>query len=146
MPFENFLSKGNIQKHKTSKQEISDLYKLIKRDLKDASIEDLSADRRFTIAYNAILQCATIIMHCLGYRTKGEAHHYYTFAFLREALGSKDQELIDYFDACRFKRNKTDYDVVGEIAESEVRELLGEAKKFYKFTKDWVGKKYSQYL
>lgn len=142
MPFEKLLSQGNIQKHKPSKQEIADLYKLIERDLKDASIEDLSEDRRFTIAYNAVLQCGTIVMHCLGYRTKGEAHHYYTFEFLRQALGEKYEELIDYFDACRSKRNRTDYDAAGEVSETEVKELLEEAKKFYKFTKDWVSKNY----
>lgn len=146
MPFDKLLSRGNIQRHKTSKEELSDLFKLIERDLKDASIDGLSEDRRFTIAYNAVLQSGTIIMHCLGYRTKGEGHHYYTFEFLHEALGSKYEELIDYFNACRFKRNRTDYDAAGEVSKGEVKELLDEAKKFYKFTREWVTKNYSQYI
>lgn len=146
MSFEKLVTQGNVQKHKTSKEEISDLYKLIKRDLKDATIEGLSEDRRFSIAYNAILQCGTVILHCLGYRTKGEAHHYTTFEFLREALGSKYEELIDYFNACRSKRNRTDYDAAGEISEGEVIELLKEAKKFYEFTKNWIFRNHPKYL
>lgn len=146
MSFEKLITPGNIQKHKTSKEEISDLFKLIERDLKDASIGALSEDRRFSIAYNAILQCGTAIMHCLGYRTKGEAHHYTTFEFLREALGPKYEELIDYFDACRSKRNRTDYDAAGGISESEVVELLKEAKKFYEFTMDWIYRNHPKYL
>ena len=146
MPFEKLISQGNIQKHKTSKEEILDLFKLIERDLKDASIDELSEDRRFAIAYNAALQSATVIMHCLGYRTKGEAHHYTTFEFLREALGKKYDELIDYFNSCRSKRNRTDYDAAGEISETEVKELVTEARKFYKFTRDWISQKYPQYL
>ena len=146
MPFEKLISQQNIQKHKPSKEEIADLFKLIARDLKDAAIDELSEDRRFAIAYNAVLQCGTTIMHCLGYRTKGEAHHYFTFEFLREALRHKHENLIDYFDACRYKRNRTDYDAAGEISETEVNELLKKAKEFYSFTKDWISKNYPKYI
>jgi len=144
MPFEKLISQGAIQKHKTSKDEIANLFGLIERDLRDAAIEELSDDRRFTIAYNAVLQCGTAIMYCLGYRTKGEAHHYYTFEFLREALGSKHEDQIDYFNSCRSKRNRTDYDAAGEISETEVGELLEEANKFYKFTRNWISQKFPQ--
>ncbi len=146
MPFEKLISQGVIQEHRASKDELAGLFKLIERDLKDAAIMELSEDRRFAIAYNAALQCGTAIMHSIGYRTKGEAHHYHTFEFLREALGSKYDNLIDYFDACRSKRNRTDYDAAGEISETEVAELIEEANKFYKFSKDWISKKYPQYL
>jgi uncharacterized protein (UPF0332 family) len=146
MPFEKMISRGAIQKHRASRDEIADLLKLIERDLKDAAITELSEDRRFAIAYNAALQCGTAIMHSMGYRTKGEAHHYHTFEFLHEALGSKYADLIDYFDACRSKRNRTDYDAAGEISETEVAELVKEANKFYKFSKGWLAKKYPQYM
>jgi uncharacterized protein (UPF0332 family) len=146
MPFEKLISQGNIIKHKASKAEIADLGKLIERDLKDSSITGLSEDRRFAIAYNAVLQCGTMIMHALGYRARGEAHHYSTFEFLREALGKKCEDLIDYFDACRSKRNRTDYDAAGEISETEVIELLDEAKNFYKYTQNWISQNFPQLL
>jgi len=146
MAFEKLILQGHIQKHKTSKIEINNLFQLIERDLKDASIVELSEDRKFAIAYNTVLQCGTVIMYCVGHRTKGEAHHFFTFEFLQEALGSTHHETIDYFNACRSKRNRTDYDSAGEISATEVFELIKEAKNFYKFTKDWVNKNRPQYL
>jgi N-acyl-D-aspartate/D-glutamate deacylase len=40
------------QKHKTSKKELDNMRVLIARDLADAGIAGLSADRRFATAYN----------------------------------------------------------------------------------------------
>jgi len=145
MPYDKLLSQGKIQKHVTSRKEIENLFRVVKRELKDAAIPQLSGDKKFTSAYNAILQCATTMMYCEGFKTRGEAHHYTTFQFLREFLGAEHYGLVDYFDSCRKKRNLADYDVAGEISETEVIELLEEANRFYKFTKDRITKNYSQY-
>ena len=137
---------GNILGHKTSKQEIQDLFGVIERDLGDAKVKGLSSDRRFATAYNAALQAATIVMHCLGYRAKSEAHHYTTFMFLREALGGRFAGLADYFNACRAKRNITDYDRAGEISDKEADELVKETMRFYGEIKNWVSEKFPQYF
>jgi len=42
---------------------------VVERDLADASIPQLSPDRRFATAYNAVLQAAKAITYCEGYRT-----------------------------------------------------------------------------
>ena len=39
---------------------------LIARDLADASLAGLSADRRFTTAYNTALQAANMAIACAG--------------------------------------------------------------------------------
>ena len=41
---------------------------LIARDLEDACVAGLSADRRFATAYNAALQAANMAVACAGYR------------------------------------------------------------------------------
>jgi len=41
---------------------------LIARDLGDAQVDGLSADRRFATAYNAALQTANMAIACAGYR------------------------------------------------------------------------------
>lgn len=46
---------GKIRGHKTSRKEITDLFNLIERDLRDASFEGVSFDRRFAMIYNAVL-------------------------------------------------------------------------------------------
>ena len=146
MPYDRLVSQGKIQQHATSRKEIASLFQIVERELKDASIPQLSDDKKYISAYNAILQCATIIVYCEGFKTRGEAHHYITFRFIRETLGSEHQELIDYFDSCRKKRNLADYDVAGEISEKEVKEIIAEARKFYKFTKDFVSQNYPEYI
>jgi uncharacterized protein (UPF0332 family) len=146
MPFDRLLSQKSIQKHQTSKEEINNLFILAERDINDAAVKSISDDLKFTSAYNAVLQCGTIIMHCLGYRTSNKAHHYSTFEFLKEVLGAKFHETINYFNACRSKRNRTVYDMAGQITETEVNTLIKEAMDFYKFTKNWVAKNYPQYL
>jgi len=45
-----------------------------------------------------------------------------------------------------YTNNRTDYDAAGEISETEVAELIGEANNFYPFSKDLISKKYPQYL
>jgi len=146
MTFEKYLKEGKLAHHKTSKEEIAALFKIIERDLKDADIKELSIDRRFAVAYNAALQSATVFMHCLGFRAKAEAHHFMTFLFLKEALNGLFKKEASYFNTCRMKRNRTDYDRVGEISESEAEELIKEAKAFYSRIKDWIAKNYPQYM
>jgi hypothetical protein len=52
--WKQWLAKGDIKAHQTSKQELDNLRALIARDLADATIVGLSADRRFATAYNAL--------------------------------------------------------------------------------------------
>ena len=54
--------KTGLQQHNTSVKEIADLLKLVGRDLADADIKEISADRRFARACNAALQLATIVL------------------------------------------------------------------------------------
>ncbi|MBA3916283.1 MAG: hypothetical protein H0X25_21040 [Acidobacteriales bacterium] len=56
---------GGPRAHQTSKKEVDNL-RLITRDLADAAVAALSADRRFATAYNAALQVATIAIACSG--------------------------------------------------------------------------------
>jgi hypothetical protein len=62
MPYERLLREGRIRRHRTNPQEIAGLFRVMERDLADAAITALSADRRFATAYNAALQAATAVM------------------------------------------------------------------------------------
>lgn len=140
MRLENLLKQGNLARHKTSEREIEDVLSIIERDLKDASLRGLSPDRRFITAYNAILQEATVLLHLQGFRARGEGHHYFTFEALRGILGRRYEPLMDYFQACRDKRNISDYDRAGIVTETEVMSLLREAKKFNKLVRGYVSR------
>ena len=54
----DWLKNGWLIEHKTSPQEIEDLFRIVDRDLKDCEVTSLSPDWKFNIAYNAALQCA----------------------------------------------------------------------------------------
>lgn len=106
--------------------------------MSDAGVGEISFDLRFTTAYQAALQLATIVLAASGFRTHGEGHHWMTFNVLPELLGPDVQGLADFFDQARGKRNLSDYDRAGEISEGEAKELLGEARKFRSTVLNWL--------
>jgi uncharacterized protein (UPF0332 family) len=132
------LREGRIRPHRTNPAEIAGLFAVVKRDLTDAAIEALSADRRFATAYNAALQAATAMMYAEGYRAASVGHHWTTFEFLKAASADEFGDLADYFDDCRRKRNWTDYVGVGGISDTEARDLLAETRMFAESARAWI--------
>ena len=72
MNLQNWLENGWLRKHKTSKKEITDLLKIVDRDLKDAE-GGVSDDWRFGIAYNAALKLCLILLLAEGFRPEKSA-------------------------------------------------------------------------
>jgi uncharacterized protein (UPF0332 family) len=138
MPYERLLREGRIRRHRTNPQEIAGLFQVVERDLADAAITALSADRRFAIAYNAALQAATAVMYSEGYRAHGVGHHSTTFQFLKEAMDPEMSALADYFDDCRRKRNRADYIGAGYISMTEAEDLLRETEEFAAQVEAWI--------
>ena len=95
---------------------MADLLRVVDRDLGDAEIQQLSADRRFATAYSAALELATIALHAAGYRSTGKGHHWAIIHVLPEIMGTGSQNRADYLNNCRSKRNVTEYDRAGEIS------------------------------
>ncbi len=95
-------------------------------------------------AYNAVLQTATILLYCEGHKTKGEGHHFTTFRCVKYILGKEFNDIVEYFDSCRVKRNTTDYFYAGGISEKEAKELVDEAELFFEKVKSWVGENYPE--
>lgn len=146
MSLKRLEEEKKIRKHHTSPKEVSDLFKIAERDLADSKADNISYDRKFTIAYNAILVLATILLYCKGYQSYGKGHHHIIFEAMKIILGKNYEELTDYFDNCRIKRNITDYDTAGMISEKEFKEIFEEAENFYSFVKRRVKEEYPAYL
>lgn len=138
MPYDRLLRSGRIRSYRTNQQEIAGLFQVVERDLADASITALSADRRFATAYNAALQAATAVMYSEGYRAHSLGHHSTAFEFLREAMGAEIVSLAEYFDDCRRKRNRADYVGAGSISLTETEDLLREARAFANWARAWI--------
>lgn len=141
--WQQWLAKGDVRAHQTSKQEIDNLRALITRDLADAAVTALSADRRFATAYNAALQAATIAIACSGYRVSARSgHHKVTFEAAALALGSEATSLSDYFEACRRKRNVIDYMTSSVATDTEAEEIVARGNDLRALVERWVKRHY----
>ena len=144
--WQQWLAKGDVKTHQTSKQELDNLRALITRDLSDASVVGLSADRRFATAYNAALQAASIAIACSGYRVSARSgHHKVTFEAAAVAIGSKADKLTDYFETCRRKRNVIDYMTSSVATDTEAEEIVLKARDFQVLVEIWVKNEHSQF-
>src|SRR5258708_19547224 len=97
MSWQSLLQAQRIKSHHTSRQELDDLRDVVERDLQDAAVLVLSADRRFATAYNAVLQLGKMVVSCAGYRIVGPGHHLTTFEAVEIAMSSSVSSLATYF-------------------------------------------------
>jgi hypothetical protein len=122
MTLKQWADNGWLEPHVTSPKEIANLLAIVDRDLADAAGE-ISADWRFSIAYNAALKLCTILLYAQGYRAARMLQHYRTIQALPLILGPEQRANADYLDACRQKRNLVEYNYAGGVTESEAAEL-----------------------
>jgi uncharacterized protein (UPF0332 family) len=134
---QSWLEKGQLKAHKTSSREITELLKAAERDLADAQLTELSADRRLAIAYNAALLTATVALAASGYRASQEGHHYRTIQSLAFTI-NLDAKVIGQLDTFRRKRNIVDYDRMGMASEQEVRSIIALAKSLRETVTEWL--------
>jgi uncharacterized protein (UPF0332 family) len=134
---EDWLSKGQLRQHKTSRNEIQQLLAVFARDIADAQLRTLSTDRRFATAYNAALTVATAALAACGYRAAGEGHHYWTVQTLAFTL-QLDAKTIEEFNRFRRKRNTIDYERTGAVSEKEVSEMLELAENIRHRLEQWL--------
>lgn len=145
MTWNALLASGDVQNHQTSKSELNAMRALIARDLADAALTGLSADRQFATAYNAALQASSMAVACAGYRvTSKTGHHRVAFASIRLTLGTSAGGYADYFETCRRKRNVIDYKRSAVATETEATEILQKATAFYGEVEKWIRSAYPQ--
>ena len=124
MTWTKLLGSHDVQRHRTSKKELADIRALVARDLADATVAGLSADRRFATAYNAALLAANMAIACAGYRvTAKTGHHKISFDSMKLALGAGADKYADYFETCRRKRNVIDYTRSHVATDTELKRL-----------------------
>ena len=117
---EQWFSNGWLKRHQSSPQEIENLFRIAGRDLQDAETDELSADWKFGIAYNAALQ------------------HYRTLQALPLILGESRKADAEYLDTCRAKRNSAEYDRAGIVSSAESAELIEFTRELEKDVKEWL--------
>jgi hypothetical protein len=128
---------GWLTKHQTSRNEIHDLFQVVERDLADSAAENVSADWRMNIAYNAGLQAATAALAAAGYRAARDAHHYRVIHSLRETLGL-EHSVVSTFDAFRKKRNISGYERAGIISDADAEAMRALATRLHDDVIAWL--------
>jgi len=145
MTLQKWAEYGWLRSHKTSKKEITDLLRIIDRDLHDAT-GDISADWRFGITYNAALKLCTILLYAEGYRPEKNLQHYRTIQALPLILGKKHEQDAKYLDTCRNKRNMVEYDYVGSVMEEDVTELISYVNELRDEVLRWLDESHAELL
>lgn len=145
MSLRKWLEYGWLRPHQSGKKEITDLFRIIDRDLQDAA-GDISADWRFGIAYNAALKLCTILLYAEGYRPEKNLQHYRTIQALPMILGKKHEPDARYLDTCRNKRNIAEYDYVGGVTEEDVAELIGYVNELRGDVMRWLNDNHEEFI
>lgn len=138
MTLNQWLENGWLRRHAPKPREISDLLKIVGRDLSDARERKISNDWRFGIAYNAALKLCTMLLYAEGYRTERTLQHYRTIQSLPLILGKGRTEDSQYLDVCRSKRNMAEYDQVGVVSEQDADELIEFCLDLRQVVLDWM--------
>ena len=134
---------GWLRPHQTSRQQITDLFAIVDRDLDDAT-RGLSPDWQFGIAYNAALKLCTILVYAEGWRPEKNLAHYRTLQALPLILGASRRDDADYLDTCRAKRNTAEYDAPGQVSAQEAKELAAFARELREDVIAWLEKKHPE--
>ena len=145
MSLKQWVDNGWLHHHRTSAEEITNLLKIVDRDLKDAK-ENISADWRFGIAYNAALKLCTILLYAEGYQPEKMLQHYRTIQALTLILGKDRKDDVEYLNTCRAKRNIVEYDYVGSVTGHDADELIQFVKELKKDGISWLKKHHPELI
>lgn len=146
MSLENWAEYGWIKAEPTSREEIKGLLTIVERDLKDATIEGLSEDRRFEASFNAARMCATLALRASGYRTSTQTgHHLKTIESLELTIGA-DSKLIRRMKTLSQKRNATSYDTAGNVSAQELELGMKTGRELRDTVLSWLRKNFPELL
>ena len=139
MSLQDWEANGWLRAHKTSPEEIANLFAIVDRDLTDADM-DISPDWRFGIAYNAALKLCTILLYASGYKAERQLQHYRTIQALPIILGADRKGDAEYLDTCRKKRNIVEYDYTGGATDANADELISFVRDLREDVRTWLTK------
>ena len=145
MSLEDLCKFGKLEKHKTSPQEIKNLFGVAERCLKDAAQETISLDLRFIAAYQAALAAGEALLCVMGYKAPKNNYHYMVWEALKHALDASFKDTLNLFNDARSKRGDAFYDRASVTSETEYKEILKESDKLVGFVRNKIKKDYSEF-
>lgn len=147
MSLQKWLGSGWLRQHKTSPEEIRDLWLVVERDLANAATDTISDDWRYFIAYNAALKLCTILLYAEGYASgKGQGSHIRPINALPLILGEERRGDADYLDGCRQKRNQGEYEHIGGVTREDVNALVDFGRELRTAVLSWLKEKHPEFV
>ena len=140
MSLEKWAEYGWLKTEPTSRDEIKNLLAIVDRDLKDASVTDVSQDRRFEAAFNAARTAAIIALRASGYRTSVQAGHHQKTIESLELTIKADEKIIQRMKVLSKKRNATSYDAAGSVSNQELELAIKTAIELRQDVIRWLEK------
>jgi hypothetical protein len=141
MSWAKLLAGNHVTALAPSKAELDNLRSIVARSLKDVTAAGLSADARFTMAYDAARTLSLLIVRAAGYRPRAVGGHYNTFLAM-ETADPAFAALSAYFDGCRMKRNSCEYDFAGGVSDTDTEGLLKTVRQFAVDAEAWIKARY----
>jgi hypothetical protein len=144
MSLEKWAEYGWLKAEPTSRDEIKSLLGIVARDLKDASVDAVSEDRRFEAAFSAVRTAANIALRACGYRTATlVGQHVRTLESLEFTIQA-DAKLIRKLKAFSQKRNATSYDSAGNVSKGELASATKAASELQLRIVAWLQKNHPE--
>ena len=80
-----------------------------------------------------------MVIACSGYRVTAKiGHHQASLEAAKLELSGEARKLLDYFDACRRKRNRIDYVHAHVATETEAEEIVTKTVQFCQLVEQWI--------
>lgn len=146
MSLEEWVAAKLLRPEASSANEILGMLQVVERSLKDAQVEAISDDLRFTAAYTAGLTLANIALRATGYRLPVQSgHHLRALDSLAETIGA-DGRLVRKLKAFTAKRAQATYDFAGVISKDELRSIIATAEDLHRTVMQWLKEKHPNLL
>jgi hypothetical protein len=131
---------GWLRERETTPQEIWDLLQIARRNLKDAQCREVSADTRFSCAYQGVLKLAVILLFASGFEPeRNQSHHLRVIDAIPLILGPEARLEARYLDLCRRHRNQIEYWNAQVATDKQADDLAGFALNFLQQVSGWLG-------
>jgi uncharacterized protein (UPF0332 family) len=136
---EQRAANGWLRAHETNPEEILELLLIARRDLKDANCLEVSADTRFSCAYNGVLKLATVLLYASGYEPeRDQSHHFRVIESIPAILGPTAKLDSEYLNQCRKHRNASEYSLANVAKDAQAEELVAFASRFLEKVETWM--------
>jgi hypothetical protein len=135
---DEWAKNGWLRPHAASRGELERLYRVVRRDLREAAKSKIDADWRFAMAYNAALQSAAAALYSAGYEaTKGGGAHHRTIESILLTVGDED-DCVAQLQTFRAKRGGGIYEETDVATDAELTALRELAARLFDRVRAWV--------